>query len=41
MDAADVPWWPATGTGFGSGDLMHYFGPNVGAGAANKMNATM
>ncbi|WP_261997035.1 carbohydrate binding domain-containing protein [Stenotrophomonas sp. Ste96] len=29
------------GTGFGSGDLMDYFGPNVGAGAANKMNATM
>lgn len=29
------------GTGFGGGDLMDYFGPNVGAGAANKMNATM
>ncbi len=29
------------GTGFGSGDLMDYFGPNVGAAAANKMNATM
>jgi hypothetical protein len=29
------------GTGFGNGDLMDYFGPNVGAGAANKMNATM
>lgn len=29
------------GTGFGSGDLMDYFGPNVGAGAANKQNATV
>ncbi len=29
------------GTGFGGGDLMDYFGPNVGAAAANKMNATM
>lgn len=29
------------GTGFGGGDLMDYFGPNVGAGAANKLNATM